>query len=546
MDIVGVLKMFGGLGLLMFGMRIMSDGLESAAGDRMRDVLGRLTNNSFKGVLVGTATTAAIQSSTATTLMVIGFVNAGLLQLSQGVGIILGAEIGTTVTAQIIAFEIKDYVPIALFIGVVMVLSKNRSAKRIGIIVTGFGMMFQGMSMLSQAMAPLQHDPAFQQLMVHFQGPVIGILTGMVITGMIQSSAAVIGILQALGMQNLIPLDSAVYVVMGSNIGTCLSGVIASLSTNTNAKRVAIIHVIINVIGAAMISVLMAVIPIVPWLKSLSEGNVSRQIANFHTLFNVASTVLLLPFIPLLVKIAEKLLPGARDQDAAEDEPVLLHLNESVITETPTLAVSLAQEELSRMGRMCRKNFKTAARAFFEKNYELTEKVRRREKSIDYINHEIIRCLVKCSSLDISPKDREIIGAYFHVVGDMERIGDHAENIAGYAVTRIDEKLKFSEEALEELKSMTQSVEEIIGLCLEVFAARDESRIAMVETLERAIDEMQVRFKKNHIDRLNTEACFPKSGVIFTDMISELERAADHATNIAHSIRPIRSREIVQ
>lgn len=547
MSIFNIFQLCGGLGLFLYGMRIMSEGLERAAGDRMRDMLGRLTNNRLKGVLVGLGTTALIQSSSATTVMVIGFVNAGLLQLTQAAGIIMGAEIGTTITAQIIAIKLTDVAPVFVFAGVIIMLTfKSRAIKRAGEIIIGFGILFLGMSLLSQSVAPLREIEEFRNFMVNFQSPLIGILTGTLITCVIQSSSVSIGILQALALQGLIPLGSAVYVVLGCNIGTCITSVLASLSANTNSKRAAVIHVSFNTIGTIIFSVLLAILPIVPFLESLSPDNVSRQIANFHTLFNTTNVLLMLPFIKHLVKLATRILPGRDDDDCAEDERVLLHLNESILADTPSLAASLAQEELLRMGRMCRKNFKTAARAFFEKDYGLTEKVRRREKSIDYINHEIIRCLVKCSSLDISEKDRAAIGSYFNVVGDMERIGDHAENIAGYAVTRIDEKLKFSEAALEELKIMTQSVEEIIGLCLEVFESRDESRIAMVETLERAIDEMQVRFKKNHIDRLNTETCFPKSGVIFTDMISELERAADHATNIAHSIRPMRQREIAQ
>lgn len=541
MSIFNIFQLFGGLGLFLYGMRIMSEGLERAAGDRMREILGKLTNNRVKGVLVGMGITAVIQSSSATTVTVVGFINAGLLQLSQAVGIIMGAEIGTTITAQIIAIKLTDFAPLFIFFGTICLLFKNRPVKRFGEILAGFGILFLGMQLLAGAMAPLRTMESFQQFMVNFQSPFVGILTGMLITCLIQSSSVSIGILQALAIQGLIPLGSAVFVVLGCNIGTCITAAIASLSGNTDSKRAAIMHVSFNTIGTILFSVLLALLPIVDWLQSLSPDNVSRQIANFHTLFNTTNVILMLPFAQYLVKLAHRVLPNRKDEDEAEDERALLHVNETML-EAQTLAVGLVQEELNRMGRLARRNFSASTKSFFEKDNALVEKVLRREKNINYINQEIIRFLVKCSSLDLSDKDREIIGSFFHVVGDIERIGDHAENIAGYTIARIDEKLKFSEEAILELKTMTKKVEELIEVCLDVFAKRDESRLALVESLESVIDEMQVDYKQSHIDRLSIEVCSPKSGVIFTDMISELERAADHAMNIAHSIRPIQNK----
>ncbi|MFZ5974367.1 MAG: Na/Pi cotransporter family protein [Bacillota bacterium] len=520
----------------------MSEGLERAAGDRMREMLGKLTNNRVKGVLVGMGITMVIQSSSATTVTVVGFINAGLLQLQQAVGIIMGAEIGTTVTAQIIAVKLTDIAPIFVFVGAIcFILFKNRSVKRFGEILAGFGILFLGMKLLAGAMEPLKTDVAFQHFMVNFQSPFVGILTGLLVTCIIQSSSVSIGILQALAMQGLIPLSSAVFVVLGCNIGTCITAVLASLSANTDSKRAAIIHASFNTIGTIIFSVLLAVLPIVDWLQSLSPDNVARQIANFHTLFNTTNVILMLPFAHLLVKLAKTLLPNRKDDDCGEDERALVHINETML-EAPAVAVDLVHEELNRMGRLARRNFSASVKAFFNKDDALVEKVLRREKNINYINHEIIRYLVKCSSLDLSDKDRETIGSYFHVVGDMERIGDHAENIAGYTITRIDEKLKFTDEALAQLRIMTEKVEEIIDVCLDVFAKRDESRLGMVEALDRVINRMQVDFKQSHIDRLSVEVCFPKSGVIFTDMISELERAADHAKNIAYSLRPIKDK----
>ena len=542
MNIFNIFQLCGGLGLFLYGMKIMSEGLERAAGDRMREMLGKLTNNRVKGVFVGLGVTAVIQSSSATTVMVVGFINAGLLQLSQAVGIIMGAEIGTTITAQIIAIKLTDVAPIFIFFGVIcFVLFKNRSVKRFGEILAGFGILFLGMKLLSGAMAPLQTDVSFQQFMVNFQSPLVGILTGLLVTCIIQSSSASIGILQALALQGLIPLGSAVFVVLGCNIGTCITAVLASLGANTDSKRAAIVHASFNTIGTIIFFALLTLLPLVDWLQSLSPDNVSRQIANFHTVFNVTNVILMLPFAPLLVKLAKKLLPNRKDDDGFEEEGALIHINETML-EAQALAVGLIHEELNRMGRLARRNFSASVKAFFNKDYALVEKVLRREKNINYINHEIIRFMVKCSSLDLSDKDREILGSYFHVVGDIERIGDHAENIAGFTIARIDEKLKFSKEALSELRIMTEKVEEIIEVCLDVFAKRDESRLSMAEALERTIDDMQVDFKQSHIDRLSIEACSPKSGVIFTDMISELERAADHATNIAKSIRPIKNK----
>ena len=538
MTIYNIFQLFGGLGLFLYGMKIMSEGLERAAGDRMRKMLWKLTNNRVKGVFVGMGTTAVIQSSSATTVMVVGFINAGLLTLTQAVGIIMGAEIGTTITAQIIAIKLTDIAPVFVFVGAMcFMLFKNRSVKRIGEIVAGFGILFLGMQLLSSAVEPLRTLEAFQQFMVNFQSPVVGILAGLLVTCVIQSSSVSIGILQALAFQGLIPLGSAVFVVMGCNIGTCITAVLASLAAGRDSKRAAIIHASFNTIGTVIFFTLLSFVPIVPWLQSLSPDNVARQIANFHTLFNTTNTLLMLPFVPQLVKLAQKLLPIRKDENA-EEERMVIQINETMF-EAPAVAVSLVQEELNRMGRLAKRNFSASVKAFFDKDYTLVEKVIRREKTIDYINHEIIRYLVKCSALELSDRDSVLIGSFFNVVGDIERIGDHAENIAGYTLTRIDEKLKFSKEALTELRTMTRKVEEIIELSFDVFAKRDETRLGAVDELERTIDLMQVDYKQSHINRLSIEVCFPKSGVIFTDMIGELERAADHAVNIAYSIRPM-------
>ncbi len=539
MTIFHIFQLCGGLGLFLYGMKVMSEGMERAAGDRMREMLWKLTSNRVKGVLFGLGTTAVIQSSSATTVMVVGFINAGLLTLTQSVGIIMGAEIGTTVTAQIIAIKLTDIAPVFIFIGTIcFILFKNRSVKRVGEILAGFGILFLGMSLLSWGVEPLREMESFRQFMVNFQSPVVGILTGLVVTSIIQSSSVSIGILQALAFQGLIPLGSAVYVVLGCNIGTCITAVLASLGATTDSKRAAIIHASFNTIGTVIFFMLLTFFPIVTWLEALTPGNVARQIANFHTVFNVTNVILLLPFAPQLVKLAKKLLPGRRDDECLDDERALIHISEAML-EAPAAAVSLVHEELNRMGRLARRNFAASVKAFFDKDYGQVEKVLRREKTINYINREIIRYLVKCSSLELSDKDRVVIGSFFNVVGDIERIGDHAENFAGYTLARIDEKLKFSMEALTELRIMTKKVEEIIDLSLDVFAKRDETRLDAVAELERTIDEMQVDFKQSHINRLSIEVCSPKSGVIFTDMIGELERVADHAVNIAFSLRPM-------
>ncbi len=390
--------------------------------------------------------------------------------------------------------------------------------------------------MLGDVLKPLAEMPEIQNFMTTFQSPFIGILAGVTVTMLIQSSSASIGALQTMAISGMIPLESAVFVVLGCNIGTCITAVLASLGGNKDSKRAAIVHASFNTIGAVVFLLLLTFTPIIDVVKSISGDNASWQIANFHTLFNVTNVILMLPFAHLLVKLANKILPTKEDEEGADEKKDISNLGNMII-ETPSLAVSLIKEELLRMGRLSKKNYAMATNAFFKKDYPMIQKVQRREKSIDYINQEIIHNLIKSTTVDLSENDKEIIGGYFHVVGDIERIGDHAENIAGFAIMCIDDNLQFTDAAKKELITMCDKVNEIITLSFEVFASGDANRIAEVEEVEREIDAMQVDYKQNHINRLSEEVCMPKSGVIFTDMISELERSADHAQNIARSLR---------
>ncbi len=536
MSIVQVFLLMGGLGMFLYGMKMMSDGLEQAAGDRMRRTLEVLTTNRFAGVAVGAGVTAVVQSSSATTVMVVGFVNAGLMTLLQATGVIMGANIGTTITAQIIAFKLSDIAPLFIFVGMVLsVFVRKRLVSRIGYIVLGFGVLFVGMNLMAQAMKPLQEIEAFRNFLVNFRNPLVGVAVGAIFTAVIQSSSASVGILQALAMLGLIGLDNAVYVILGQNIGTCITAVLAAIGTSANSKRTAGIHLMFNIIGTIIFLIILAVFPLLTeWVKSVSGDNVSRQIANFHTLFNVTVTILLFPFARQMVWLITKILPEKPDPHRVEKK--LLYLDDR-IAQTPAIALTQTIRELTRMGRIASANLNLAVEAFFEKNEEKANRVFEVEKTINFLNHEIIDYLVRVRALELPEHDMKVLGGLFHVVSDIERVGDHAENIAEYALILTEGRVKMTQEGMDELKTMADKAMETLNACLELFERRDLQHVSIVVALEEEVDEMQSRFVQNHINRLQERACHPQYGVVFTDMITDLERVADHATNIAYSLK---------
>ncbi len=535
MSIFSVFLLLGGLGMFLYGMKMMSDGLENAAGDRMRRVLEVLTGNRFAAVGVGAGVTAIIQSSSATTVMVVGFVNAGLMTLLQATGVIMGANIGTTITAQLIAFDLADIAPLILFIGMLFtVFIKKRTFVRVGEIVLGFGILFLGISLMSQAMEPLREVEGFRNLLVSFKNPVVGVLFGAIFTAVIQSSSASIGILQALAALGLVGLDSAVYVVLGQNIGTCITAILAAIGTSQSSKRAAGIHLMFNILGTIIYLVVLAIFPsIISWVASISPDNVSRQIANFHTIFNITVTLLLFPFAKPMVNIITRILPEKNMPDRVEKK--LVYLDER-IAQTPSIALKQTLKELSRMGDIAVSNMRRSLDAYFNRDEQKCKRVMEIEKTVDYLSHNITHYMIEFRGLDLSEHDLKTLGSLHHVVIDMERIGDLAENIAEYTLTMIEKRAKMSEDAEAEIVKMAERTMDTLKASLEVFEKRDKAGLAVVDAMEAEVDIMKKEFLNNHVNRLQERNCDPQTGVTFTNLVATLERAADHATNIAFSV----------
>lgn len=534
-----ILMLIGGLGLFLYGMKMMGDGLELVAGSRLKKLLAVLTSNRLLAVLVGLAVTAVIQSSSATTVMIIGFVNAGLMNLAQAVGVIMGANIGTTVTSQLIAFKVGDFTltdlaPIAVGIGVGLIMfCKKPTIKHVGQVVAGFGILFMGMDTMSTAMEPLQQVPEFVNLLTQFQNPFIGILVGALFTAIIQSSSASVGILQALAMQGLIGLDGAIFVLFGQNIGTCVTALLSSIGTTKTAKRAAIVHLLFNVAGTIIFVPLAMFLPFVDWMQAIT-GNIPQQIANTHIIFNLVSTAVLLPAAPLLVKAANFIIPG---KDKAFEPMQLQYLDERILA-TPPIAVAQVIKESERMAVLARQEFHDSIEYFFKPNSELLEKVTANKQVLDYLNKEITSYLIKTSALELPASDSKAVGALFHTINDFQRIGDHAENIVEAGQAMQEGKLSLSENAVNEMKEMSLRVEVLLDEALHMFRTRvyDEELAAAINRSEEEVDQCTEEFRNNHIRRLTKHKCTPEQGVVFLDILGDLERVADHATNIAFSL----------
>lgn len=530
-----IFLLLGGLGMFLYGMKMMSDGLEKVAGDRMRRVLEVLTTNRLAAVGVGTGVTALVQSSSATTVMVVGFVNAGLMTLLQATGVIMGANIGTTITAQLIAFNLSDVAPFILFAGMLMtVFVKKRKIARIGEIVLGFGVLFVGLGIMSGALEPLRDNESFRNFLINFKNPVVGVLVGAVFTAIIQSSSASVGILQSFAAIGLIGLDTAVYVILGQNIGTCVTAIISAIGTSANSKRAAGIHLLFNIIGTIVYLILISLFPgLILLVESLSPGDGPRQIANFHTLFNITVTILLFPFARYLVKLITLIIPEKKTEQELEKK--LIYLDER-IAQTPAIALRQVLKETWRMGNMVKENMKLALEAFFETSEQKANRVLEAEDTIDYLCDGISRYLVEFRGYDLSEKDLRIMGSLHHVLIDLERIGDYAENIAEYAMEFPENIALLSPEGRAELGSMSEKTMETLNTGLDVFYARDADRVGDVEKLEQEVDDMKKTYISNHVDRLQKKACDPRLDVLYTNMVTTLERVSDHALNIAQSL----------
>lgn len=535
MSIQNFLLFAGGIGLFLFGIKFMGDGLELAAGSKLKKLLEVLTSNRFLAVLVGFVVTAVIQSSSATTVMVIGFVNAGLMNLAQAVGVIMGANIGTTVTSVLIALDLTDIAPLAIFIGVIlMIFFKKKMTTHIGQIICGFGLVFLGMSTMSSSMEPLRDFQPFQDFIINANNPFMGVMIGLVMTGIIQSSSATIGILQALAGQGLVPIEFAVYVLYGMNIGTCVTALISTAGTKINSKRAAVIHLLFNVIGTGIFMLITAYTPYIELLKMISDSTMV-QISAAHIIFNVVSTVVLFPFANVLVKLSCRLVPG---KEASDEEMHLKYLDERILN-TPPFAIVQVGKEVKRMAEMAQKNFAAAANALINMDVSEVEKISEREKAINFLNHKITSYLIKINSLDLLENDSKYIGSLFHVVNDIERIGDHALNLSEAAQKSVEDKLTLSDKAKEELRDLFDNTQKLLSGAIEAF---DKQTLTVDESfklyeLEEHIDDLSDLYQNTHIARLNNMECSTEAGMLFVNTITDFERVGDHAINIAFSSR---------
>lgn len=527
-----VINLFAGLAIFLYGMKVMSDALQRAAGNRMKKLLEILTRNRVLAVLVGTVITAIIQSSSATTVMVVGLVNAGIMNLGQSVGVIMGANIGTTMTAQLIAFKFDDIVPIALIIGAAFILfSKKKSRRQIGELILGFGLLFMGMNYMSDAMKPLRDVPEFTQFMVDLQhNPILGVFAGFILTAVVQSSSATIGILQALASQGLVPIEAALPILFGDNIGTCVTALLATIGANLTAKRAGLMHLIFNVVGTFIFLLILG--PVSEIIKVTSLDTV-RQIANAHTLFNVTNTIIQLPFAGLLVTFVNKVMPGK-----AEDDPTkLVYLDERIL-ETPSVAVVQIIKEIIRMAEIAQANVKKSVDAILNGDEKLIEEVYTNEKAINALERKITEYLLAVSNKAISPEQSKRVAALFNTVHDVERIGDHAENLVELAQFKVDNKIVFSNTAIKEMKEIFTVVDKVIESSLAALQNDDKEKVKEADKYENMVDDLRDTLRESHIRRLNNNECNVNAGVVFLDIVTNLERIADHGVNIAGIVSP--------
>lgn len=542
MDITNILSLLGGLALFLYGMQMMSGGLEAAAGNKMKQILEKLTANRFLAVAVGAAITAVIQSSSATTVMVVGFVNSGMMTLSQAVWIIMGANIGTTITGQLIALDVGMLAPLFAFAGVAMVVFlKNPKAHHYGEILAGLGVLFIGMGMMSDSMRPLREVPEFVNLMTKFSNPVIGIGVGALFTAVIQSSSASVGILQSLASNGLIGLGDAVFVLFGQNIGTCITAVLAAIGTSKNAKRTTLIHLSFNVIGTTIFTIVCLLFPLTALVESFTPGNAPAQIANMHTLFNIVTTLLLLPFGQYLAVLAEKILPDSEEEEQAEG--LLAFTNDEFMKNNLQLgfsAVYLKQlgEEISKMLHLAKDNVDLCFQAIIDKDLVAAEKADEAEETIDLMNKELGRYISKILIHDKTGNDIEAIEEYFRVIGNIERIGDHAVNIGGYVYVMDKNDIAFSEGAVAELRKMQEVCETAMNLLVNM---DDEPTtwLSKIAALEQQMDDMTVNYRNNHIDRMKQGLCSEQGCILFSELLTDFERMGDHMLNIAQAYAKI-------
>lgn len=550
-DISNVFSLLGGVGMFLYGMNLMADGLQKSAGDKLKQFLGMITNNRLLGILLGTAITAIIQSSGATTVMVVGFVNAGILNLTQAVGVIMGANIGTTVTAWIVSmsqlgavFEVANpsfFSPLLLGIGALIVLfAKKDGTKTAGEILIGFGLLFIGLDFMSGAMKPYTSLPVFSNAFAALgKNPFLGMLAGAIVTALIQSSSASVGILQTLAMNGVVTTNSAIYLTLGQNIGTCITALISSAGSSRTAKRAAVIHLLFNVIGAIIFGIgFFLVFMLKPDFANSTINAV--QISIFHTFFNLTNTAILFPFANQLVQLTGVIVRG-KDDAVAEDSDdqaaiALKHLDERIF-ESPAFAVETAALEVVHMGQITLKNMQLAIDALLSGNLEEIQGVYKTEQTINNMEKILTEYLIKVDNLSLSEKQKKMVTNLFYSISDIERVGDHAENLAEQAEYKQSHNLEFTETGISDLKEISSSVIKAFTYAIDARQFGNMDSVRKVSQYEDEVDNLEEEMREKHIQRLSSGQCEPSSGVVFLDVLSNLERISDHAYNLAGYVK---------
>ena len=528
-----VLGLLAGLGLFLYGMNLMGNGLQKAAGDRLKKIIELLTSNRFIAVLVGIFVTGVIQSSSATTVMVVGFVNAGIMQLNQAIGVIMGANVGTTVTAQLVSFDLEAIAPVAVGIGVIIhMVTKSEKLKSYAEILIGFGILFVGMTYMKDAMSPLREVQAFKDMLVNFgHNPILGILMGFTLTLLVQSSSASIGILLALASQGMLPLEAALPILYGDNIGTCTTALISSIGASKNAQRAAVMHLTFNIIGTLIFALILNR-PIMMVVTSVDPTNIARQIANAHTLFNITNVIIQFPFAGLIVKIAERLIP---------EKPEELELKTTSFIDlrmlnTPSIALKNTIKECLHMGNKAKYSLENSMIALIDKDRDAAFRTFDTEKEINQLERDILEYLIQLSNAAISGEDRAIVDELFNTINDIERVGDHADNIAELSMYFIEKDLTFSEESIKDINTMYEKVMKTYEMSLQSMREGSSELALKVVKMEEQVDIIERSCRSAHIYRLNNSMCNPEAGIIFLDLLSNLERISDHASNIAKAV----------
>lgn len=547
MDFFGLLTMLGGLALFLYGMHAMGEGLTKVSGGKLEHILEKLTSSPLKAVALGAIVTGVIQSSSATTVMVVGFVNSGMMKLSQAIGVIMGANIGTTVTSWILSLSGIDgdsflmqmlkpssFAPILALIGVILVLfTKKAKKKDVGTILVGFAILMIGMETMSGAVKPLADEPAFTQLFVMFSNPIIGLLVGALVTAVIQSSSASVGILQALCLTGMVPYASALPIIMGQNIGTCITAILSSIGTCKNARRAALIHLYFNLIGTTIFMIVFYLLNAVIDFNLLEESASPAGVATIHSIFNISATIMLLPFAGLLEKLAYFTIKEDESERRINCRDEEFQLLDERFLETPSFAVEQCRQLVNKMGEISKEALFKSIEILQEYNEEKAETVKKIEERVDHYEDELGNYLVRLSSKNLSEKDSHLVSMFLHLIGDYERISDHAVNIMEAGKEIKEKRLNFSEEAKEEMLVFAKAVKDIVNIALQVIEDQDKKLASTVEPLEEVIDHLKDKLKGRHIQRLREGKCTIELGFVFSDIITNYERVSDHCSNIA-------------